>query len=222
VAFLFGRGADGATCACDANGDGLTNPTAINGNNLASLSADDDGGFFKQKVAAYYAQGTMSLSGGTTQPTASSTATPTRTSTPVGTTSTPTSTTAPPSATPTRTPTISPTQPPVATTWTATGSTSASSILLGQKITVRATVRASKSATALVDLEVYNSSGQKVYQKVWDNQDFSANVSRTFSSTWRVPSNLPRGTYTIKVGVFGPAWAGLHAWNNAAAIFVVR
>jgi hypothetical protein len=54
VAFLFGRGANGATCACDANNDGVTNPPAINGNGLASLNADDDGGFFKQKAAAYY------------------------------------------------------------------------------------------------------------------------------------------------------------------------
>jgi hypothetical protein len=54
IAFLFGRGANGATCACDANGDGVTNPSPINGNNLMSLSADDDGGFFKQKAAAYY------------------------------------------------------------------------------------------------------------------------------------------------------------------------
>src|SRR4029079_3602633 len=69
VAFLFGRGADGPTCACDANGDGVTNPAPINGNNLTSLNADDDGGFFKQKVAAYYAAGAMSLSGSGSNPT---------------------------------------------------------------------------------------------------------------------------------------------------------
>ena len=46
VAVLFGRGADGPTCACDAAGDGVTNPAPINGNNELSLNADDDGGFF--------------------------------------------------------------------------------------------------------------------------------------------------------------------------------
>jgi hypothetical protein len=61
VAFLFGRGADGATCACDASGDGVTNPAAINGNNLTSLNADDDGGFFRQKAASYYSTGAMPL-----------------------------------------------------------------------------------------------------------------------------------------------------------------
>ena len=233
VAFFFGRGADGATCACDANGDGMTNPAAINGNNLTSLNTDDDGGFFKQRVAAYYAQGPMSLNGGTVPPTATSTATPTRTSTPIATatrTSTPslatptrTPTTVAPSATPTRTATVSPaTQPPPAAAWTASGSTSSSSVTRGQTITVRGSVRANGAGTALIDVEVYSASGQKVHQQVWDNQGFSANVSRTFSSNWRIPSSLPRGTYTVKVGVFGPGWAGLRTWNNSATTFTVR
>jgi hypothetical protein len=61
VAFLFGRGADGATCACDGNQDGITNPDPINGNTLPSLSADDDGGFFRDRAAAHYRQGAPPL-----------------------------------------------------------------------------------------------------------------------------------------------------------------
>lgn len=62
VGFLFGRGADGATCACDTAGDGVTNPAPIDGNDAASVSADDDGGYFKQQAAAYYRSGPRSLS----------------------------------------------------------------------------------------------------------------------------------------------------------------
>ena len=40
IGFLFGRGADGATDASDAAGDGVTNPAPINGNTETSLSAD--------------------------------------------------------------------------------------------------------------------------------------------------------------------------------------
>jgi hypothetical protein len=61
VAFLFGRGADGNTCACDAAADGVTNPAPINGNNGVSVSADDDGGFFHQMAAAYYQTGALAL-----------------------------------------------------------------------------------------------------------------------------------------------------------------
>jgi hypothetical protein len=61
IAFLFGRGADGATCACDAAGDGITDPSPISGNTGLSSSADDDGGFFRQVAAAYYQGGAMPL-----------------------------------------------------------------------------------------------------------------------------------------------------------------
>jgi hypothetical protein len=59
--FLFGRGADGNTCACDAAHDGVTNPTPINGNTRPSLSPDDDGGYFKAQVRAYYAADALPL-----------------------------------------------------------------------------------------------------------------------------------------------------------------
>ena len=59
--FLFGRGADGNTCACDAAHDGVTNPSPIDGNVRSSLSADDDGGYFKTQVRSYYAAGALPL-----------------------------------------------------------------------------------------------------------------------------------------------------------------
>ena len=59
--FLFGRGADGATCACDAAKDGITNPSPVNGNTRPSLSADDDGGYFKAQARAYYKSGAITL-----------------------------------------------------------------------------------------------------------------------------------------------------------------
>jgi len=61
AAFLFGGGASGTTSAGDAIGDDITNPAPVNGNTLMSLSADDDGGFFRQKAAAYYSKGAMTL-----------------------------------------------------------------------------------------------------------------------------------------------------------------
>jgi hypothetical protein len=54
IALLFGAGATGTTCACDQRGDGVTNPKPVNGNTRRSLSADDDGGYFKARARAYY------------------------------------------------------------------------------------------------------------------------------------------------------------------------
>ena len=61
IAFLFGGGATGTTCACDALKDGVTNPKPINGNNQDSYSADDDGGFFMRQAAQYYTNGPLRL-----------------------------------------------------------------------------------------------------------------------------------------------------------------
>ncbi len=68
IALLFGGGAGGTTCACDAMGDGTTDPPAINGNTRASLSADDDGGYFRERAAAYYDSGGLDLGEGVTPP----------------------------------------------------------------------------------------------------------------------------------------------------------
>jgi hypothetical protein len=57
VGLLFGNAVAGTTCACDATGDGITNPAPIDGNAGASLSADDDGGLFKSLAAQYAARG---------------------------------------------------------------------------------------------------------------------------------------------------------------------
>ncbi|MEM7798666.1 MAG: dockerin type I domain-containing protein [Chloroflexota bacterium] len=54
IAVLFGQGDGITTCPCDAANDGVTNPSAINGNGRSSLSADDDGGYFIDRVQAYY------------------------------------------------------------------------------------------------------------------------------------------------------------------------
>jgi len=84
VALLFGGGADGVTCACDASGDGVTNPAPIGANTIASqlaapgtppsqttiggvptlvtpYAADDDGGYFRWAVFRYYQIGALTL-----------------------------------------------------------------------------------------------------------------------------------------------------------------
>ncbi|MFN0073400.1 MAG: hypothetical protein ACKVVP_18110 [Chloroflexota bacterium] len=61
IGLLFGAGAAGATCYCDATFDGTTNPAPINGNTLESINPDDDGGFFRSAAKAHFARGGMRL-----------------------------------------------------------------------------------------------------------------------------------------------------------------
>jgi hypothetical protein len=201
IALLFGGGASGTTCACDATGDGVTDPPAINGNTRLSYSADDDGGYFNNRSAAYYAAGALPLDGPGPGPTPTPTATAT----------------ASPTATPTASPTATPSPTPAPVTWTTGASVSPSKVKAGsgQAFTVTASVRASAAATALVDVELYDPKGTKVLQTSWDNQAFAASVTRTFAVTWTAPS-APTGTWRVKVGVFAPGWGTMLAWNNSA------
>jgi hypothetical protein len=68
IGFLFGQGAGGTTCPCDAMADGVTNPAPIGGNTRTSLNADDDGGFFRDRATAYYQAGAMTLPPGESTP----------------------------------------------------------------------------------------------------------------------------------------------------------
>ncbi len=196
VAFLFGGGADGTTCACDAMHDGVTNPPPIDGNTRASLSADDDGGFFRDRAAAYYAAGPIRLDGVGPGPSPS----------------------ASPASSPSPRP--SPTLAPAAG-WTSRATASAARVRAGTTVSVSAIVRRSAAGHALVDVEVYDGHGRKVFQRWFDRQAFRAGVARTFRVTWKVPGTAAAGRYTVKIGVFAPAWASLYAWNNGAATITV-
>jgi hypothetical protein len=86
VAFLFGGGAGGTSCACDGQSDGVTNPAAVNGNAYVSAAgtgapsfngttlttpyaANDDGGFFRWKAWQYYQTGAIPLTSAPGAPT---------------------------------------------------------------------------------------------------------------------------------------------------------
>lgn len=87
---------------------------------------------------------------------------------------------------------------------------------------IKASVKSSAAANALIDIEIYSPSGTKVSQKVFDNRAFTAGQTRTFDAAYKVPATGETGTYTVKVGVFKPSWAGLYAWNDAALKVTVK
>ncbi len=69
----------------------------------------------------------------------------------------------------------------------------------------------------IVDLEIYNSSGQRVAQSYQENQTLSSNPS-SYSFNWTPPS---AGVYTAKMGVFTADWQSNPLWNNTAGTITV-
>lgn len=106
--------------------------------------------------------------------------------------------------------------------FTTSAAASPSSVKAGGTESIGASVTSATALGALVDVEIYNSAGAKVFQQWFDNQSFSAAQTRTYKVNWAVPSSTKAGTYTVKIGVFSPGWTHLYTWNNNAAQFTVK
>lgn len=76
------------------------------------------------------------------------------------------------------------------------------------------------ASNRIVDLEIYNSSGQKVGQKIFQSQSFLANQAKSYAWSYLVPAAAPDGTYLLKVGVFDANWV-TNFWSNQAGSFRV-
>lgn len=145
-------------------------------------------------VATHGDIGPTSNGGAPSEPSPTMTPTPTPTSTPSPT----------PSSTPT--PTATPT-PPVGgdeLVWSTSARAGQRVVRPGSSISVEARVGADGPARALIDLEVYGPTGEKVSQEWWDNREFAAGHPRSFTKQLTLPKNARRGTYTVKIGIFGP------------------
>ena len=81
-------------------------------------------------------------------------------------------------------------------------------------------VASNKTTNALVDVEIYNGS-TKSFQRFWDGQPFTANVSRQLTATWTVPASEATTVHVVKVGVFGPGWNGMAFWSDDVARITV-
>jgi hypothetical protein len=229
IGLMFGAGAGGQSHYFDAKGDGITNPPPINGNNLTSTVADDDGGYIRLNVAAYYSGGTLPLPGGgagtptptftavasTPTSTRTATRTATRTSTPAGTaTATRTPTTPPSTATRTATATRTPTPIGTATgiakgtatsTTTATRTATATPTRTPTRVATATPVQPTSTPTQVAGQTstIYSDS----LQNGWQNWSWRSTVD--FASTAYVHT----GTHSISVHYTSP-WAGLQLGSN--------
>lgn len=104
----------------------------------------------------------------------------------------------------------------------ATARVAPATVTAGASVRVTATLESAKDGSYLVDIEIYDSAGKRVYQRSWDNSVFTAGDQREFTATWSVPANQAAGTYTVKIGLFKPAWGSLVTWNDSAARITVN
>jgi hypothetical protein len=167
---------------------------------------------FVQDIAFVVVNGAAPNSTPVPTPTAAATNTP-----PPAATNTPV-----PSATSTPVPTAIATQQPGGTSFTTTASAAPSTVWRGNTVSITTSVKSATASNAVIDLEVFDASGTRVFQKAWDAQSFTAGQTQNYTATWSVPQSTARGSYTIKVGVFSLGWTQMYAWNDSAGKINVK
>jgi len=124
----------------------------------------------------------------------------------------------PPTSTPQ--PTNTPAPASLAFTYNS-ASASQSAVTPGSTETFNASITANRSVSnELVDFEVYDAAGNKVWQTFQSPTSFSGGAAHQFKVAWPVPQGQASGAYTLKIGVFTSAW-GFQSWNDSAATFAV-
>jgi hypothetical protein len=204
IGALFGAGNAGNTTNGDAKKDGVTNPPAIctkDGistgqicNDHPSAVADDDGGYIRMMGQAYY-QNPVALSATAYAPPATAPAEP-----------------APDTAAPVAAPPAN-ANPPLRVDL-GQAIVDPLSASTGQDVTFRQDISVSTDATVLIDFELYDSQGQKVWQTWHDNQSIHPGAILTDAAVMTVPDTLPPGQYTFVSGVFAAGWGTDYAWND--------
>ena len=187
VALLFGSGQGDGTCACDAARDGVTNPPPNGPATRESLSADDDGGYFRARVNAYYQAGALPIPATTTAPARAGK----------------------------RTERI-PAKLRHPGRFSTRAKINRKIVRRGGSVRIRAAVRPTKSQKALVSIEIYRD-GTQVFQRYFDHAVLRRGRARSFSATWKVGQDATAGDYVVKLGVFAPGFDGLRSWNDHAA-----
>jgi hypothetical protein len=91
----------------------------------------------------------------------------------------------------------------------------------GEDVTFLQDVSVSTEATLLIDFELYDSQGHKVWQTWHDNQPIHPGAILTDAAVMTVPDTLPPGEYTFKSGIFSAGWGKSYAWNDSGGTLTI-
>jgi hypothetical protein len=104
--------------------------------------------------------------------------------------------------------------------WT-TSAAAPSAVTPGQHVGIHVTVTSHRITRALVDVEIHDDEGERVFQTFFDQERFVRGTARSFHVPWNVPADADLGQYVVHVGVFRRGWGELYHWNHRAGTFTV-
>lgn len=108
--------------------------------------------------------------------------------------------------------------PPATTSFVFSGSDVQTKNGQSTPVNVSVTNKSSQAMDVLVDLEIYDSSGQKAHQEFFGSQHFAANETKQFTTNW-TPSS--EGTFKLAGGIFKNDWSQNYAWKSSISMITV-
>ncbi|HEX9007949.1 MAG TPA: hypothetical protein VF837_01690, partial [Patescibacteria group bacterium] len=72
----------------------------------------------------------------------------------------------------------------------------------------------SSLSDSIIDIEIYNSSGNQMFQQYFEHQNLAANQNNQFNISWTPPS---AGNFVLKTGIFSNNWQTNFWWADHVA-----
>lgn len=92
-------------------------------------------------------------------------------------------------------------------------------LVAGQRATLNVSAQSDTAVpNAIIDYEIYDTQGRKVFQRYFSGQNFAAQETKQYSLDWTPASN---GSYILKMGAFTSNWSRLYTWRNSVATLSV-
>ena len=109
----------------------------------------------------------------------------------------------------------------VAPPFTLTADVTAQAVANGEPLAVKITAKDDGKAApdSLVEMEIWDVSGQTVYKQHKANESFGPGETKTFTFSW-TPTKA--GKYSVNLGAYGAKWIPSYAWKPSAATITVN
>lgn len=93
--------------------------------------------------------------------------------------------------------------------------------VVGNPIVIRITAKDDGKAApdSLVEMEIWDKSGNTAYKEHKADESFDARQTNTYAFSW-TPTKA--GRYTVNVGVYGPKWTPSYSWKQKATTITVN
>ncbi|OXM87002.1 hypothetical protein [Paenibacillus rigui] len=92
----------------------------------------------------------------------------------------------------------------------------------GDSVTITAAVTSTLTTSIHLQLQIVGSNATLAFQKWWTDLPVTTGETKEYSLNWIVPNDLPQGTYSVSLGIFGANWDRMYNWDYGLASMTIQ